>query len=336
MQTKDYFQPKGNIWTSKRLLISVLFLLIISVAGLLCYTYMRVSTVIVNGNENISDSEIVEISGLKIDEHILEVDKDIIAQKVNKNTYLNVLSVEYIFPDTIEINVEEYQKYAVVQHMNQYIYLSKNGIVLEVSANDSINLLQVKGLYITGFSVGETIGIKDEHQKSVMIELFNTLDNSEIRNRLSTIDITNPLDIIIKSKTNVNIKIGQAEHINFKLKNAIRIMDNLGTTPVEVIYAMNENSFGYKPKDTNNSSQISLLKEQNNLMDNQEQIANEQQNRAAQGQDSEQPKAQEDIQQSADIDNNGENDGILQDNEQNKNFDEIGIEFPEEGVANDD
>lgn len=221
MSSKSRKAGKTKKSKSRGIVIVLLLLVVFFALGFLGYKTLRVAHIDIEGNEYITNDEITALSSIEMGEHLLSLDLAEIENAVSKQPYLEVLSVERKFPNTACIAVRERKKDAVLQYMEQAIFIDRTGRVLEIRSGVNIgDMLVVKGMSISGFSVGEPISVHDEYQKAVLVKVLGALYDSKQDGWYTAVDMTNPVDIWLESRSNIKVLIGQASDLLNQLETA--------------------------------------------------------------------------------------------------------------------
>lgn len=206
---------------SRGVVIVLLLLIVFFALGFLGYKTLRVAHIDIDGNEFISDDQIIALCGFDYGEHLLNLDLSEIKKAVSKQPYLDVLAVVRNYPDTVVISVRERKKEAVLQYMEQAIFIDRTGRVLEIRSGVNIgDMLVVKGMSISGFSEGEPISVHDEYQKAVLVKVLGALYDSKQDGWYTAVDMTNPVDVRLESRNNIRVDIGQASDLINQLETA--------------------------------------------------------------------------------------------------------------------
>ena len=145
---------------------TALFLLVIGVAILLCFTVLfKLETVSVSGSSRYSAEEIVKASGLVKGENLFRQDLDKASSRVEEALpYIGEAQVSRKLPAEIVITVSEAQIAGVVEFEGQKILLDAKGKVLEATGEAPENCPVFKGLKIKDAVPGKPLQYADEEQ----------------------------------------------------------------------------------------------------------------------------------------------------------------------------
>lgn len=168
--------------------------------------------------------QIVEMSGLKVNRHILSQDLEEATQKLEEDPYLNV-TVKYVFPNRISIAVKERKAMGAVQWGPNSEYLAivdGNGTILESDADSRQGLPLVEGMIVTRIVAGEQIGDDADEQVQSMLDILNGLDDFGLLYKIARADLSETMGISLYTEEGYRIEVGNAKELTTKftrLKN---------------------------------------------------------------------------------------------------------------------
>lgn len=171
-----------------------------------------------------SKEQIVEMSGLKVNRHILSQDLEEATQKLEEDPYLNV-TVKYVFPNRISIAVKERKAMGAVQWGPNSEYLAivdGNGTILESDADSRQGLPLVEGMIVTRIVAGEQIGDDADEQVQSMLDILNGLDDFGLLYKIARADLSETMGISLYTEEGYRIEVGNAKELTTKftrLKN---------------------------------------------------------------------------------------------------------------------
>ena len=142
--------------------IGVLIAGILSVGCLAGYqllsttTYFNIQKIEVSGNDIYTSSEIIEISGLKLDQNIFLANLAIGRKNLLLHPWIQDAIVTRVLPNKIHINTTEYRSLAILETAGKRYLLSTEGIIFkEWAPTDPAKLPIIQGLSLTDFVEGE-------------------------------------------------------------------------------------------------------------------------------------------------------------------------------------
>lgn len=236
---------------ARKLFGNIAFVILIVVGLLVTFYYVfLLSDIVVTGNEAYSAQYIIDLSGLKLGRHILLCDMDGAAESISEDPYLSVESVTYIFPSRIRITVEERKEVAGIIGLDYNVIIDRSGYVLAVGAGmDLSGLIQVTGVSMTGFQLGERLGEGDDFSTATLVNLISALEAYNLVGEVSSIDLTTPLAISMRVKNGLTVFIGQPTELEAKMASLQKILPQFTSQSISAgtLYLSAKGSPVYSP-----------------------------------------------------------------------------------------
>jgi len=253
---------RKNVEMLKKMFGNLAFVLAILVAVLIALYYgFLLSDVVVIGNDQYSADYIVELSGLKLGTHMLFCDLDQAEANISEEPYLQVDSVTYIFPSRVRIVVSERKEVAGIVGLDNNVIIDKNGYVLDMSGGtDLTGLIQVTGVSMTGFQLGQKIGQDNDFSTATLVDLISALEDYSLTDAIRSIDLTTPLAITMVTNNGLKIHVGQATDLASKMDVLARLLPEFVAKNVSVgtLYLSAKGGTVYSPTDHENLEPIAL------------------------------------------------------------------------------
>lgn len=204
----------------KKGLVLLLFLLGILVGIVYIGTEIfQVKKIIVSGNEKMVYDDIVRIAGIPMGENIFKVDKALIQKRIEKNPYLEFVSMDFEYPDSICIHIRERKPAAAIPYLGSQIVVDTKGFILEICGDlEDMPYPLVQGLSIKGCTIGKELAVADLYQLKALKRVLEEVYKQELQDVISEIQVDNPDNIYIISRNGTTIRLGQAIEVNDKLK----------------------------------------------------------------------------------------------------------------------
>lgn len=141
-------------------------LLIFAAIFAACVVFFRVDTILVEGSERYTWEEIVEASGIRQGDNLLQLNKFRIDQDLrNRLPYISELTIQRKYPDTILITVRESAAIAALKYDGEWWLINDSCKLLErgdVSAAQGLTVLS--GLAPLAPAVGTKLTVEVEEQ----------------------------------------------------------------------------------------------------------------------------------------------------------------------------
>ena len=200
----------------------VFFLVAVAVAGYYCFL---LNDIVILGNETYSEEYIEGLSGLKRGTHMLLCKFSAVEEGISEDPYIQVEQVSYIFPNRIRIIVSERREVAGITGLNYNVIIDKNGYVLSMSGGTDISgLLQVTGVRMTGFELGQRLGQGDDFTTASLIAIIDALDRHELTASIRSIDLTTPLAITLRASNGLTVHLGQPTDLDAKMASLAKLL----------------------------------------------------------------------------------------------------------------
>lgn len=236
---------------ARKLFGNIAFVILIFVGLVVAFYYIfLLSDIVVTGNEAYSAEYIIDLSGLKIGRHILLCDMDQAAENISEDPYLSVEGVTYIFPSRIRITIEERKEVAGIIGLDYNVIIDRSGYVLAVGAGvDLSGLIQVTGVSMTGFQLGERLGEGDDFSTATLVNLISALEAYNLVGEVVSIDLTTPLAITMRVRNGLTIFIGQPTDLEAKMASLYKILPQFVSQSISMgtLYLSAKGSPVYSP-----------------------------------------------------------------------------------------
>ena len=179
------------------------------------------------GNEQVSNDQIISLSGVKVDTNIFKNSKLKIAKNIKQNSYIKEAVIKRKLPDTIQIEIEEKTKVFMLQFVNGYAYIDNQGYILEISSQN-IDIPIIKG-YITSeedIVEGNRLYDEDLEKLEIALRILQAFKDTEIDMSITNIDITDKQEytLYIESEKKV-IYLGDGSNLIDKMLFAKAILE---------------------------------------------------------------------------------------------------------------
>lgn len=172
----------------KRLLLSLMFLCIISVMPLAYGSFFAIDNIEVMGNKSISDKEILKTVEYYYNKNLLSVKSGAVKDMVQETLPIEDVKIKYKLPRTLILKVKERDIAAAIHYLNGFALIDKQGIIVKLENKlDNYSIPIVTGLNVVEADVAKRPTIdKDEDCFQKLLELIERL--STISPELSEIN----------------------------------------------------------------------------------------------------------------------------------------------------
>lgn len=210
--------------------ILLFILAIISSAYIIIYSEVfNLKEIKVSGNQQMTETEIVELSGLTLGENLLRIDKKASENRITKGILIKSAEIKRKLPNIIEVYVLERKEAVFISGNNQAYILDFEGIPLKTVEIGESNLPMIKLDGELTLRLGELASINDsgidvltliELLYYVKINGFDYVDYIDIRE--DNVYSTTTYGTLIKLDYSSNMKyqiLFTKEIINDRIKN---------------------------------------------------------------------------------------------------------------------
>lgn len=206
-----------------------------------------ITSVKVNGADHLTNDEMAILAAVPQGTTLLNVDTSSVANSVDRDAWVADVSVNRIFPDTLEINVTERQIAAIVEvaadnaKVTQMWAIASDGMwLMEIPARDSELGATIspqiyedadRVLHITGVPFGLTPEVGTYCADGNVNNALAILDglSTELADQVKTVTATDAASTCLTLDNGIEIAFGTAEDIRDKERIVLQIMaDNPG------------------------------------------------------------------------------------------------------------
>lgn len=182
-------------------LLTIFFLLIFSIIYFQS-PLSRIKAIKVEGNSYLTDKEIVETSGIQLNENFWDVNKEAAISAIEKNQEIHSAKVSRQLPNTIIITVNEYEYGAYVQNGKDYYPVLTNGTILK----KKLGVIPNSGPLLVSFKEGKVLQKVIEQLDLLSPEIMNSISEihynpSETEAYRITLYMNDGYEVIANSKT---------------------------------------------------------------------------------------------------------------------------------------
>lgn len=212
-------------------LISVTLILLLAIFFIVVTqtSIFNIKRILVNGNNEVSKDKISIASGIIMGENIFKIDTKNAKANLLLHPYIKDVNIKRKMPDRIIINIDEREELACLKHMNSYIYIGFDGLILDVLKEKKENKTPIiEGLSIESPSIGsKVIYIKEtKKEREQITNLIETISRQGLKEQIKLIKFDkNNINII--TNTGINIAFGPPFNIEYKVKFLLGVLKDL-------------------------------------------------------------------------------------------------------------
>lgn len=206
---------------------------------ILCAMYspiFNVQTIQVEGNDLITKKEIISLSQIQIEQNTFQLSKRNIEKQIKQNAYIEKVEIKRKLPSTILLQVEERKPAYLLEYAGSYVYLDKQGYMLEIKAEKlELPILQGARTQTSDFVVGNRLCREDLEVLSTVLKIMELAQENQINTLITRIDIEEKenLKLILETKEKVAY-LGDSSNLNTKILTIKSILEKTEQIPGEI------------------------------------------------------------------------------------------------------
>lgn len=203
----------------------------------------NIKTIQVEGNEIITKNEIISLSQIQIEQNTFQLSKNKIAKQIKQNAYIENVTITRKLPSTILIQIEERKPAYLLEYAGSYVYLDKQGYLLEISTEKlELPILQGAATETSNFTVGNRLCLEDLEKLSIVLKVMELAQANEIDTLITRIDIEEQenLKIIFETKEKTAY-LGDSSNLNTKILMIKSILEKEEGKAGEILVNMDLN-----------------------------------------------------------------------------------------------
>lgn len=190
-----------------RKMAAVIVLIILLIGGFVYFLLspiFNVKTIEVFNNSNVGIEQIINSSGIVLNENMFKFSKREVKNKILTNPYIEEAKItRKLFSNTVQIEVKERNATLMLEYGNSYVYINNQGYILEISP---IKLDEpiLKGYKTSLEEVkpGNRLNKEDLERLEIVLNIIETANANGLGDLITQIDIQNKKDykIILESE----------------------------------------------------------------------------------------------------------------------------------------
>ena len=215
---------------SSRIIIalSFLFMIIIGLYTFLNSDIFNIKNIQIEGNNKVSDEIIEQYLDVKYDKNIFIYSTKKIKKSLEQNTYIETVSIKKIFPNTIQVNINEKGIVALIKDENKYCYIDNNLNVIdrlnEIDKNEKAIIIE------TEYDLNNENIIKFENDdiKKGLRYLMECISNNNLSKKIKKINYEQDI-INMYSIDGTNIILENNNKLKYNISKVSSILVDLQT-----------------------------------------------------------------------------------------------------------
>ena len=197
---------------------------------LVCSQVFVVRDIMVVGNRNLLEEEVITQSGVVVGDNITSISSANLRHRLEQNRYIRYEGHGFDYRGRLTIRISERLGMAVSNVLGLYYVMDESGMVLECAG--SIYPADVAGPKVTGFlidpntrvTVGERMPVRDRGQLEEMQRVLAALQETSLLSRTSLLDVKILDNMYVMTAEGAKIELGDSSNLKTKLLIAREVL----------------------------------------------------------------------------------------------------------------
>ena len=228
INSKNNNVKKGKMRKQAKIILGLIIFIIFLIL-LLCSPIFDIKNIIIEGNFELSNKKIIEISGLEMNTNILKFNKGLTKENLKENAYIENVEVTRELPSTVKISIEEREPKYMLQFADSYVYINNQGYMLEIS-NEKLNIPVLIGFTtdLSNIKAGNRINVADLKKMDMVIKIYEAAKSNGLGDIITKIDISNEKNYAILLETEgKKVYLGDCSELNTRILYLKSILETL-------------------------------------------------------------------------------------------------------------
>lgn len=232
--------------SSFRYLKWIFLLLILLGMGAIFSPLCRLRSIVVLGNNDLKEDEIVSMGKIPMDTSIYLISKTKIEQNLKQNPYVRTARVSKKFPNRFIIDMNMREEVATVNFQEGFAVIDHMGFILRIEQD----VTKIVKPLVTGLGSNSMLKVGDmleqmEHSNFPMIlDLISNAQNTGILHNISEMNLQQEDDIFLITTQGLRVLLGKGEDLTYKLNQLGQILVDLHTKGIRYgVIDMRYNSY---------------------------------------------------------------------------------------------
>lgn len=230
----------------RRMLIgfTLFIILLVIVGAILSLTVLfPIKTINVKGSEKYTAQEIASLCGINTGDNLFMSSVKISTLR-EKLPYIESIKIKRKLPDSITLTVSDAKPYACYFTDGMYYTVSMTGYVLEVTEQKPDSLFEIRAKDVKCV-LGKAVDFGSDKTKELISEIVQLAEENGLS--LNYIDVTDELEITVKSENRFIINLGTSNYLQNKfahLSGMIKNIEEIKTGKINLSMWTEENTEG--------------------------------------------------------------------------------------------
>lgn len=248
---KKAYKPKKNTKNQNTLKSAMLAKVILTMVIILFAFILiivsgafQITEILVEGNKNISEEQIISFSGLQKGTNLFAISKKSITNKLKENAYIDEVKIKRVLPNKISLIINERKPEYVLQLANSYVYINRKGFVLEIS-NHKPEVPIIIGFRtdLSNIKPNDKLQESDLEKMNMVIKIMEIASHHHMENGITKIDVSQDKNYAIHFEKEGKIAyLGEGSELNTRFLYIKSILKEQQGKKGEIFVNMDLNS----------------------------------------------------------------------------------------------
>ena len=210
---------KVKLKKTKLIVVTLILLLAVFSIVVTQTDIFNIKKISVNGNNEVPKDKIALASGIIIGENIFKLNVKNAKENLLLHPYIKDAHIRRDYPDKISIEIEEREELACIKHMNTFVYIGYDSLVLDILDDEKESKVPLLlGVDIENPSIGSKVTYKKkkEEESKEIKDIIENLSKKGIKNQTKEI-IFKGRDVNLHLESGTKIAFGPPLNIEYKM-----------------------------------------------------------------------------------------------------------------------
>ncbi len=230
-------KPKEQAPGKTRKIVLSALAALLALFAVLRFAVFTVREIRVEGNRELTDAEVVRISGIRQGDSILSIDEKGVEERIEGDYRLIFRYMARELPSTVVLSVREREACCFLTYGGILYKMDKNRMVMfetesledtELIGEIEDSLVEVKGLEIrSGSRVGQTLVLNSSRQQQLFTNLFLEMKVLGCTALIREADLSNTDSVLLQTRDGFTVSFGDGMDVHAKLRALLLVREKL-------------------------------------------------------------------------------------------------------------
>lgn len=176
-----------------------------------------VKTIEMNELQYFTKEEICSRIGLYTGDNGVFFNKGRAEKILEGDKYISEAEISFRFPDTMVITIDENRIVGYINYLGNYLYIDREGRVIDVKSETEENLPIIEGLKFSSFTMGDVVQVKNEEAFEASLIVSKAMSKYEVEGKKVSINVSNT-ESIYAYIDNIKVLLGDTSRMEEKIK----------------------------------------------------------------------------------------------------------------------